>query len=146
MDPHEELLDLQNRFHLLEGDRKAFYEQSQLTLKQNKEICDELRRENKELFFGNGRQIRLTSAVMAHNLRCAMRGEHHKCIHKNMIIAEVNGVSGNSPEHDVISSSNEHVGFFFNVALGTSDPPSYSPGPTERETKSTTNIQNLKDT
>ena len=44
-----ELLDLQNRFHLLEGDRKAFYEQSQLTLKQNKEICDTLRQENKDL-------------------------------------------------------------------------------------------------
>jgi len=49
MDPAQELADLQNRFHLLEGDRKAFYEQSQLTLKQNKEVCDELRRENKEL-------------------------------------------------------------------------------------------------
>ena len=27
MDAHAELADLQNRFHLLEGDRKAFYEQ-----------------------------------------------------------------------------------------------------------------------
>ena len=45
----QELADLQNRFHLLEGDRKAFYEQSQLTLKQNKEASDSLRRENKEL-------------------------------------------------------------------------------------------------
>lgn len=49
MDASQELADLQNRFHLLEGDRKAFYEQSQLTLKANKEVCDELRRENKEL-------------------------------------------------------------------------------------------------
>ena len=49
MDPAQELADLQNRFHLLEGDRKAFYEQSQLTLKQNKEACDALRRENKEV-------------------------------------------------------------------------------------------------
>ena len=49
MDPQEELADLQNRFHLLEGDRKAFYEQSQLTLKQNKELSDSMRRENKEL-------------------------------------------------------------------------------------------------
>jgi len=49
MDAQEELADLQNRFHLLEGDRKAFYEQSQLTLKQNKETSDALRRENKEL-------------------------------------------------------------------------------------------------
>ncbi len=45
----DELADLQNRFHLLEGDRKAFYEQSQLTLKHNKEVCDTLRRENKDL-------------------------------------------------------------------------------------------------
>jgi chromosome segregation ATPase len=49
MNPQAELADLQNRFHLLEGDRKAFYEQSQLTLKQNKEICDTLRSENKDL-------------------------------------------------------------------------------------------------
>jgi len=49
MDAHAELADLQNRFHLLEGDRKAFYEQSQLTLKQNKEVCDTLRAENKDL-------------------------------------------------------------------------------------------------
>jgi len=49
MDAHAELADLQNRFHLLEGDRKAFYEQSQLTLKQNKEVCDTLRLENKDL-------------------------------------------------------------------------------------------------
>ena len=49
MDPAQELADLQNRFHLLEGDRKAFYEQSQQTLKQNKEVCDQLRGENKEL-------------------------------------------------------------------------------------------------
>lgn len=44
-----ELAELQNRFHLLEGDRKAFYEQSQHTLKSNKDLCDELRRQNKEL-------------------------------------------------------------------------------------------------
>eukprot|EP00965_Chrysotila_dentata_P047354 1571265-Pleurochrysis_carterae.AAC.4 len=43
MDAQEELADLQNRFQLLEGDRKAFYEQSQLTLKQNKEACDAVR-------------------------------------------------------------------------------------------------------
>mmetsp|Transcript_26634 Transcript_26634/g.58382 ORF Transcript_26634/g.58382 Transcript_26634/m.58382 type:complete len:567 (+) Transcript_26634:272-1972(+) len=49
MDAQEELADLQNRFQLLEGDRKAFYEQSQLTLKQNKEACDAVRRENKQL-------------------------------------------------------------------------------------------------
>jgi len=49
MNPAEELADLQSRFDLLQGDRKAFYEQSQLTLKQNKDTVDELRREQKEL-------------------------------------------------------------------------------------------------
>lgn len=44
-----ELASLQSRFDLLQGDRKAFYEQSQLTLKQNKDQVDELRREGKEL-------------------------------------------------------------------------------------------------
>jgi len=49
MNTAEELADLQSRFDLLQGDRKAFYEQSQLTLKQNKDTVDELRREQKEL-------------------------------------------------------------------------------------------------
>lgn len=48
MDPQEELADLQNRFQLLEGDRKAFYEQSQITLKHNKQVADQLRQENKD--------------------------------------------------------------------------------------------------
>ena len=45
----QELEDLQQRFALLEGDRKAFYEQSQVTLKHNKDTADELRAENKDL-------------------------------------------------------------------------------------------------
>ena len=49
MDPQEELADLQSRFDLLQGDRKAFYEQSQLTLKQNKEMVDSLRAEGKKV-------------------------------------------------------------------------------------------------
>jgi hypothetical protein len=49
MDPQGELADLQNRFHLLEGDRKTFYEQSQVTLKHNKQVADALRSENKDL-------------------------------------------------------------------------------------------------
>ena len=36
----DELADLQRRFHLLEGDRKAFYEASQWTIKQNKETLE----------------------------------------------------------------------------------------------------------
>jgi len=49
MDPQAELADLQDRFQLLEGDRKAFYEQSQVTLKHNKQVSDALRSENKDL-------------------------------------------------------------------------------------------------
>jgi hypothetical protein len=49
MNTEEELADLQSRFDLLQGDRKAFYEQSQLTLKQNKDAVDALRRDGKEL-------------------------------------------------------------------------------------------------
>ena len=49
MDTQEELADLQRRFELLQGDRKAFYEQSQLTLKQNKDSVDQLRKESKDL-------------------------------------------------------------------------------------------------
>lgn len=49
MPEHDDLAHLQSRFDLLQGDRKAFYEQSQLTLKQNKDAVDELRREGKEL-------------------------------------------------------------------------------------------------
>jgi len=49
MDAAEQLQDLQSRFELLQGDRKAFYEQSQLTLKQNKDSVDTLRKEQKEL-------------------------------------------------------------------------------------------------
>ncbi|KOO27435.1 neurofilament triplet l [Chrysochromulina tobinii] len=49
MDAQEQLADLQSRFELLQGDRKAFYEQSQLTLKRNKDVVDQLRKEQKEL-------------------------------------------------------------------------------------------------
>jgi len=48
-DPAEELSDLKKRFHLLEGDRKAYYETSQWTIKQNKEIVAAVRKENREL-------------------------------------------------------------------------------------------------
>ena len=49
MDASAELQDLQKRFQLLEVDRKAFYEQSQRTLRQNKKVSDALRCENKQL-------------------------------------------------------------------------------------------------
>ncbi|KAJ1633924.1 hypothetical protein T492DRAFT_528071 [Pavlovales sp. CCMP2436] len=47
--PAEELSALQDRFHLLEGDRKAFYEKSQAELRENKGAQEELRNENKLL-------------------------------------------------------------------------------------------------
>mmetsp|Transcript_9632 Transcript_9632/g.21915 ORF Transcript_9632/g.21915 Transcript_9632/m.21915 type:complete len:577 (-) Transcript_9632:80-1810(-) len=43
----DELADLQRKFHLLEGDRKAFYEASQWTIKQNKETLELVKEENR---------------------------------------------------------------------------------------------------
>jgi hypothetical protein len=45
----EELQDLKLRFQLLEGDRKAYYESSQWTVKQNKEEIQRLKAQNKQL-------------------------------------------------------------------------------------------------
>ncbi|KAG8461084.1 hypothetical protein KFE25_003653 [Diacronema lutheri] len=47
--PAEALASLQERFQLLEGDRKAFYEKSQIDLRENKAQQEELRNENKLL-------------------------------------------------------------------------------------------------
>ncbi len=44
-----ELEDLRQKFHLLEGDRKAYYEMSMHTMKSNKVLVQQLREENKEL-------------------------------------------------------------------------------------------------
>jgi len=49
MTPDEELADLQKKYALLEGDRKAYFETSQWTMKQNKETIAAAKRENKEL-------------------------------------------------------------------------------------------------
>ena len=39
-----ELEDLRNKFHLLEGDRKAYYEMSMHTMKSNKALVAQLQR------------------------------------------------------------------------------------------------------
>jgi hypothetical protein len=44
-----ELNDLRQKFHLLEGDRKAYYEMSMQTMKENKRVIAGLRDSNKEL-------------------------------------------------------------------------------------------------
>ena len=49
MNPDEELADLQKKYLLLEGDRKAYYETSQWTIKQNRETIAVVKSENKEL-------------------------------------------------------------------------------------------------
>ena len=49
MTPEEELAELQKKYALLEGDRKAYFETSQWTMKQNKETISGLKKENKEL-------------------------------------------------------------------------------------------------
>eukprot|EP00753_Platysulcus_tardus_P022208 PLAT9424.4.p1 GENE.PLAT9424.4~~PLAT9424.4.p1 ORF type:complete len:600 (+),score=347.42 PLAT9424.4:48-1847(+) len=45
----EELAELRNRFHLLQGDRKAFFETSQRVKEQNAALMADLRQENKDL-------------------------------------------------------------------------------------------------
>merc|ERR1711977_437774 len=47
--PEEQLEDLQRRFQLLEGERKATYETAQLNIRQNKEIIRQMKEENKSL-------------------------------------------------------------------------------------------------
>uniref|UniRef100_UPI00398EBCA6 coiled-coil domain-containing protein 151 n=1 Tax=Pristiophorus japonicus TaxID=55135 RepID=UPI00398EBCA6 len=45
----EQIWDLQKKIQLLEGDRKAYYENSQWTIKKNKETIQYLRQDNKRL-------------------------------------------------------------------------------------------------
>jgi len=49
MTPEEQLEDLQRRFQLLEGERKATYETAKLNIQQNKEIISQMKEENKVL-------------------------------------------------------------------------------------------------
>merc|ERR1711972_596791 len=49
MTPEEQLEDLQRRFQLLEGERKATYETAKLNIQQNKEIIKQMKEENKML-------------------------------------------------------------------------------------------------
>jgi len=49
MSPEEQLEDLQRRFLLLEGERKATYETAKLNIQQNKEIIKQMKEENKVL-------------------------------------------------------------------------------------------------
>ncbi|XP_069460330.1 outer dynein arm-docking complex subunit 3 isoform X2 [Ambystoma mexicanum] len=46
---HEQISELQRKIQLLEGDRKAFYESSQWTIKKNKDAILSLRQDNKKL-------------------------------------------------------------------------------------------------
>ncbi len=64
-DMDDKLDDLKKRFHLLEGDRKAYFETTQWTLKNNKERIVSLRVENKELY---AQLTHLQHAVIAHIL------------------------------------------------------------------------------
>ncbi|EDV28138.1 Coiled-coil domain-containing protein 151 [Trichoplax sp. H2] len=45
----DEIEELKRKISLLDGDRKAYYESSQWTMKKNKEIVSKLRRNNREL-------------------------------------------------------------------------------------------------
>lgn len=44
-----EIGELQKKISLLDGDRKAYYENSQWTIKMNKEVIQKLRSKNKEI-------------------------------------------------------------------------------------------------
>ncbi|XP_033029398.1 coiled-coil domain-containing protein 151 isoform X1 [Lacerta agilis] len=46
---HDQITELQNKIQLLEGDRKAYYENTQWNIKKNKESILLLRKENKKL-------------------------------------------------------------------------------------------------
>nr|XP_056721612.1 outer dynein arm-docking complex subunit 3 [Euleptes europaea] len=46
---HEQIAELQNKIQLLEGDKKAFYENSQWNIKKNRESILRLRQDNKKL-------------------------------------------------------------------------------------------------
>uniref|UniRef100_A0A3P8W778 Outer dynein arm docking complex subunit 3 n=1 Tax=Cynoglossus semilaevis TaxID=244447 RepID=A0A3P8W778_CYNSE len=46
---HDKITEMQRKIQLLEGDRTAYYESSQLTIKKNKESIQQLRQENKKL-------------------------------------------------------------------------------------------------
>merc|ERR550514_2104505 len=49
MSAEEQLEDLQRRFHLLEGERKATYETAKLNVTQNTDIIKQMKQENKSL-------------------------------------------------------------------------------------------------
>lgn len=61
----EELEGLQKRLYLLEGERKANYDTSNVTLRQNKETLAQLQKEKKELsaqLQALSRQVNATAA------------------------------------------------------------------------------------
>ncbi len=59
MTPEEQLEDLQRRFQLLEGERKATFETAQLNIKQNKETTE--RREQSLAKSNRPNQVRVTA-------------------------------------------------------------------------------------
>ncbi|XP_026215510.1 coiled-coil domain-containing protein 151 [Anabas testudineus] len=47
---HDQITEMQRKIQLLEGDRTAFYESSQSTIKKNREVILQLRQDNKRLY------------------------------------------------------------------------------------------------
>ncbi|KAM7418616.1 hypothetical protein PAMA_015970 [Pampus argenteus] len=47
---HDQITEMQRKIQLLEGDRTAYYESSQSTIKKNRESIHQLRQENKRLY------------------------------------------------------------------------------------------------
>jgi len=77
----DEIEELRRKITLLDGDRKAYYENSQWTMQQNKEIVQKLRTKNKEMRLelakkkaGDEKVIDDAFAVQDPIRHCAMRG------------------------------------------------------------------------
>ncbi|KAL0224830.1 hypothetical protein RCL1_002742 [Eukaryota sp. TZLM3-RCL] len=90
-----ELIELQRRYHLLEADRRAFYETSQHTLNQNKETADllkeqvrQLRQDLLQLQKARG-SAESASAALERELREAQTSAHKQKARRDLLQHEI---------------------------------------------------------
>ena len=95
MTPEEELAELQKKYALLEGDRKAYFETSQWTMKQNKETISGLKKEYKEL-------LSLVTENAADGARSQKENEAAAAAGRSCIVC---GSSARSSRSDTTTSS-----------------------------------------
>ncbi|XP_035683994.1 coiled-coil domain-containing protein 151-like isoform X2 [Branchiostoma floridae] len=80
----EQIAELNRKIALLDGDRKAYYESSQWTMKKNRELVSQLRQENKQLHKLKADAVAMDDKVLNeafHNRnveRAALRGKSGK--------------------------------------------------------------------